>query len=157
MQLANIDRDKVLALKIKDDQREFISDNAFWLLQADRLNNWHGYTAVVDGATVGFTSYASCSHECIRIYKLMIDAEHQGRHYGKQLLDLIIGQILFNENTSHVCLTVGKGNKIAIDLYTKYGFSVISESNSAYVMMLPVVSAAFDNKLASDAPTAENN
>jgi len=91
----------------------------------------------VDSEPVGFMSFAPYNNDEIKLHKLYLKMEHQGKGFGKASLGYVIGYA--NEHCcKKVCLTVNKNNIKAIKTYERSGFicteSVINDIGGGFVM-----------------------
>jgi len=98
------------------------------------LANGVAYLRALEGEQLlGFAAYGPAGKE-IKLYKLYVHPEHQGRGFGRSLMDRVEqasgGQTLV--------LTVNKRNEKAIRAYQKHGFvireSVVVDIGGGFVM-----------------------
>ncbi|MCM3317425.1 GNAT family N-acetyltransferase [Rummeliibacillus stabekisii] len=113
----------VINLKVADEQKNFVASNLFSLAQAKAYPECICLAIYVEGVLVGFTMY------CIDvddgeywIYRLMIDAQYQGKGYGKAAMKKLMS--LIKEDTAHhmIYLSFEPENEGAKALYEKLGF-----------------------------------
>ena len=77
----------VLALKLTEDQQDFLSDNASSLEEAASDEDARPRAVVAGDRVVGFLMYdASMGDGEALIYRFMIDSRNQGRGYGRAAL-----------------------------------------------------------------------
>ncbi|WP_256872363.1 GNAT family N-acetyltransferase [Paenibacillus sp. 79R4] len=85
--LREIDRDNfydVIKLSVSDEQKEFVASNLFSLAQAKAYPECICLAINQDEVLVGFTMYCIDQEDQeYWIYRLMIDAAHQSKGYGK--------------------------------------------------------------------------
>jgi diamine N-acetyltransferase len=96
--LREIDRDNlraVLSLKVAPEQESFVASNAWSLAEAHFEPVLPWFRAIYAGETpVGFVmvEYDEPERTC-NLWRLMIAAPHQGKGYGKRVLELILEHV----------------------------------------------------------------
>jgi diamine N-acetyltransferase len=123
----------VKKLKVDEKQSKWVANINDSLIQASFLKNWHGYALCVGAKVVGFGSFANYEKipGSVKIYKMIIDKDEQGRGYGKKLLDLILNEI----NNDDVYIDLHSDNIPAKNLYLKR-FDILSDDGVTTVMKL---------------------
>ena len=118
----------VLALKVRDDQKQFAPSVGDMIARASVENNvW--YRAVYAGQSpVGFIKVWEENRQEPDLWGLMVDEDHQGHGYAKKAVELAIAE-LRNRNPSARRLCVGflKEDGNAGSFYEKLGFAVERE------------------------------
>lgn len=113
----------IAALSTADDQKGFVSGNAFSMAEASfEEEAW--YRAIyADDTPVGFAMLFE-DHEKNEygLWRFMIDKEHQGKGYGRAALLLLIDRIKNYPKAKVMELCVVPENAGAIKLYTSMGF-----------------------------------
>nr|WP_225778363.1 GNAT family N-acetyltransferase [Pseudomonas sp. Marseille-Q3773] len=113
------------ALRVRDEQSEFIASNTESLEQAAD-SPWCEPLAVRaqhSGEMVGFLMHALDPDENSRwIYRLMIDHQHQGRGYGRAALRALLAYLQQLPGGPGVALGVAPENIGARRLYAGEGF-----------------------------------
>jgi ribosomal protein S18 acetylase RimI-like enzyme len=99
-----------------------------------------------DGIPAGFASFSQHDDEAIyHLNKIYVLPSFQGKHFGKKLLDHIIGEIKKTGATS-LQLNVNRHNK-ALHFYEKQGFKIIRKEDinigSGYFMNDYVMELSF--------------
>jgi diamine N-acetyltransferase len=93
------------------------------------------YVLLEAQAPIGFMAYGSAEENRIKIHKLYILPEYQGKGLGKKLLDYAWNQL--PNDSSGLVLQVNKHNP-AKEFYLKYGFNMESEAQfdigAGYIM-----------------------
>ncbi len=124
--LKEIDRNNffdVIKLSVGEEQKEFVATNVFSLAQAKAFPECVCSAIYYDDILVGFTMYCmdADDHE-YWIYRLMIDAKHQSKGYGKAAMEMLIEKI--KEDTQHrvIYISFEPENIRAKQLYEKLGF-----------------------------------
>ncbi len=118
----------VAQLKVSDDQSHFVAPNSYSLAQA-AYESGNTPVAIYDDETlVGFAMY---THEPWQgefgIVRMMIDAQHQGKGYGRQAV-LALNDVLRRlPGCDSIILSVIKENTGAWHLYQSIGFVIYEE------------------------------
>jgi diamine N-acetyltransferase len=118
----------VVQLKVRDDQSHFVAPNSYSLALA-AYESGNTPVAIYDDETVvGFAMY---THEPWQgefgIVRMMIDAQHQGKGYGRQAV-LALNDVLRRlPGCNSIILSVVKENTGAWHLYQRIGFVIYEE------------------------------
>lgn len=80
------------------------------------------YLAILYGERIGLVSTNQVD-EVGSIFGFGIAPEHRGKGYGKELLHLIVNR-LRQEGKTEITLDVNSENKLALELYKKFGFRI---------------------------------
>ena len=116
--------DKVLSLRINDDQAGYVSSTAESLAQAYVYRETAFPFAVYsDGEIVGFImmGYYEAKQYCT-LWKLLIDRKHQHKGYGRKALELGIAFLKDRFHAREIYTGVIPGNANAQKLYESVGF-----------------------------------
>ncbi|MEM8860508.1 MAG: GNAT family N-acetyltransferase [Chloroflexota bacterium] len=113
----------VAALSVADDQKNFVSNNAFSMAEAS-FEEGAWYRAIyADDTPVGFAMLFINEEKAeYGLWRFMIDKEHQGKGYGREALQLVVDHIKSFPNATKMELSVVPENKGAIKLYESFGF-----------------------------------
>lgn len=116
--------DAVLLLKVKDDQKRFVSSTAESLAQAYVCPKTAFPFAIYnDDIIVGFIMMGYYEEKkYYTLWKLMIDQQYQGRGYGKAALELGIAFLRERFRIKEIYTGVIPDNKVAKNLYQSVGF-----------------------------------
>ncbi len=116
--------DEVLALKVSEDQRTFVSANSESLAQAYVYSETAFPFAVYeDSMVVGFIMMGYYeAKNYYTLWKLMIDSRYQNRGYGRKALEFGIQYLRERFSISEVYTGVVPGNTVAKKLYEAIGF-----------------------------------
>ncbi len=116
--------DEVLALKVHEDQKSFVSSNGDSLAQAYVYGGTAFPFAVCDGSeVVGFIMmgyYEAKSY--YTLWKFMIGSQYQNKGYGRRALELGIRYLQEQFDVSEIYTGVVPGNSITKKLYQSVGF-----------------------------------
>ena len=117
--------DSLLALRVHDFQRGFVSTVAESLAQAYAYRDTAYPFAVYEGdKIVGFIMMAYYeAKQYYTLWKFLIDREHQGRGVGRQALELGIAFMKERFGVSEIYTGVVPENAAAKHLYGSVGFS----------------------------------
>lgn len=111
-----------VSLTVSQEQRQFIASNAFSLAQAAYEPECTPLAVYAGETMVGFVMYVLDPDDGNWwIYRLMIDAKHQGNGYGRAALDLAIARIK-RPNCNKVVISIEPANDVARRLYEARGF-----------------------------------
>ena len=116
--------DTVLGLKVKEDQKSFVSTTAESLAQA-YVNPETAFPFAVcsDGETVGFIMMGYYAEKrYYTLWKLLIDRDYQYKGYGRKALELGIAFLKNKFGVSEVYTGVSPCNETAKKLYRSAGF-----------------------------------
>ena len=116
--------DDVLALKVAETQKGFVSTNAESLAQAYVYSETAWPFAVYDDETlVGFImmGYYEAKHY-YTLWKFMIDQRYQNKGYGRKALELGLAFIREKFHPEEIYTGVAPGNSVAKGLYESVGF-----------------------------------
>ena len=116
--------DDVLALKVAETQKSFVSTNAESLAQAYVYSETAWPFAVYDDETlVGFImmGYYEAKHY-YTLWKFMIDQRYQNKGYGRKALELGLAFIREKFHPEEIYTGVAPGNSVAKGLYESVGF-----------------------------------
>lgn len=116
--------DDVLALRVAEAQKGFVSSNAESLAQAYVYSGTAWPFAVYDDETlVGFImmGYYEVKHY-YTLWKFMIDQRYQNKGYGRKALELGLSFIKEKFHPTEIYTGVVPGNSAAKGLYESVGF-----------------------------------
>lgn len=126
IQLKEIDRQNfsaVVKLKVADEQQSFVASNVFSLAQAKVYPECVCWAIYNDETLVGFTMYCLDQEDQeYWIYRLMIDAQQQGKGHGKAAMELVIEQLKRDPEHHVIYISFEPENTGAQKLYEKLGF-----------------------------------
>ena len=117
--------DEVLALKVDESQKSFVSTNADSLAQAYVYSETAFPFAVYDDTTlVGFIMMGYYEVKSYyTLWKFMIDSRYQNKGYGRKALELGIKFLQDRFGVSEIYTGVVPGNTVAKKLYESVGFA----------------------------------
>ncbi len=143
VELRNIDNsnlEKCVALKVTDEQRQYIASNEDSLkAAAENGNVARPFAIYADNEMVGFTMFAfdeeyEDPNDRYWLWRFMIDKDLQGKGYGFWALKEIIKY--FEDNgANNIKLSTKEANVTALALYRKYGFKENGEMNGEEIVL----------------------
>lgn len=124
VQLVAVDADnRALALAPKPEQKHFVASNAYSLDQAAESDACVPLLIFANGEAVGFAMYALEPEDGhYWIYRMMVDARHQGKGYGMAAIKALTKLIFETTNCPLIALDVKPENVVARHLYESAGF-----------------------------------
>lgn len=117
--------DDVLALRVAEAQKNFVSTNAESLAQAYVYSETAWPFAVYDDETlVGFImmGYYEAKHY-YTLWKFMIDQKYQNKGYGRKALEQGLAFVKEKFHPEEIYTGVAPGNSVAKGLYESVGFA----------------------------------
>lgn len=129
----------VLWLKLNEDQQDYVASNAASLAEAWLCYDKARPFAVWDDTdgVVGFVMLdMKRGPERAEIWRLMIDAGHQGKGYGRQALEQVLDLLRQEGEKKELQINYVKGNDGAAHLYRSMGFAETGEMEGHEVVML---------------------
>lgn len=114
----------IIALNVGKGQEEHVTSNAVSIAQAKVQPECIPLAIYAAEKPVGFVMY------CIDrddgeywLYRLMVDAAHQGKGYARQGMRLVLDEIRKDATRHKMLLGVDPGAKAAVGLYESLGFA----------------------------------
>ena len=113
----------ITALNVKPEQINYVAPNALSVAQSKFYPSWVCLAAYEEDKPVGFSMYGIDDDDSsVWIIRMMIDKNHQGKGYGRQILEMTTGHIISNLNCREIFLSFVPGNDTAKKLYESFGF-----------------------------------
>ncbi len=115
---------EVLNLRVTKAQERFVASNAVSIAQA-HFSPQAWFRAVYAGESpVGFLMLSMQPEQGeYFLWRFMIDAQHQGRGYGRQALELLIRHVQGQPNATELTLSHVPGAGSPEGFYRKLGFA----------------------------------
>lgn len=132
IELRPIDKEnyrQCIKLQVRDDQNDFVAPNIVSLIEAHYEGNLSAMGIYSDETMVGFAMYEEEPGENGHrfIWRLMVDAAHQGKGYGKDATKEIIRILGAKPDCKEIWLSFESENKRAERLYLSLGFEHTGE------------------------------
>ena len=117
----------VTGLSVTPEQMGYVAPNAISIAEAYfEPKAWFRAIAAGD-ELVGFVMvYRDPEAQQFYVWRFMIDAQHQGRGYGKRAMELLLDEAR-GDGASHVTLSVVPGDQSALGFYKNLGFEETGE------------------------------
>ena len=120
-----------LGLRVREDQREFVSDSAGILARAYAYRDSRSQAFVIysDELPVGMAMYHDWDEaDAYDFSQFFIDQRYQGQGYGYEAAGLILDRMRLDGKYDKVCLCYIEGDDAAKRLYEKLGFHHTGEA-----------------------------
>lgn len=118
---------QIMRLNLTDEQRAFVADNAYSMLQAHYEPEYKLTPLAIyaDDTPAGFVMYGSSEHEgreLWAIWRLMLDVTHQRQGYGRAAIQQTIAHIQATIGCAELYISFVPANVGAQKLYASLGF-----------------------------------
>ena len=125
----------VTALAVAPEQEAYVAPNAVSIAEAHfEPKAWFRAIAAGD-ELVGFVLvYRDPEEQEFYVWRLMVDARHQGRGYGRRAMELLLEEARA-DGASAVTLSVVPGDASALGFYRRIGFGETGEVDDGEVVM----------------------
>lgn len=122
---------ELLQLKIKPSQKGFVEPIEECLEDAEEYPEYCPVGLYIEDEPIGFAMYGcfneNTTRERVWLDRLLIDKEEQGKGLGKKSFETLIDLLEDEYHCNKIYLSVFEDNKLAIDLYKKFGFQYTGE------------------------------
>ena len=122
--------------------QEWVTSNAFSMLQAVYDPGWTCRLILDDGKPVGFVFFGMWEEKQAPLFcRYMIDIDQQGKGYGAAALPLILEEMYALYGRRDIYLTLERANTRAVHLYEKFGFRPTGEMDGqeeVYILPCPI-------------------
>lgn len=119
---------EVIGLSVNDNQKSFIEDNAFSIVESKFYTYWNPSALYYEEELIGFAMYGCVPQENrVWLDRFMIDKRCQGKGYGKGVLTCLIKHIYNKYKCNEIYLSIFEDNKSALKLYKCFGFNFNGE------------------------------
>lgn len=138
--ISSDNREECIALRVTEEQEEYISHNMISLKDASENSNVaRPFAIYVDNKLVGFTMFAfdedyEDPNDRYWLWRFMIDRDLQGMGYGCAALKEIINYFRMH-GANNIKLSTKESNKKALTLYHKFGFKENGEMNDGEIVL----------------------
>lgn len=113
-----------IKLKVKSGQESFVASNVYSIAQKQFYPDVHAQAIYAGETMVGFVMWGEDTDDNpgdIWVWRLMIDAEHQGNGYAREAMTTIIDQVRAQNRTA-LFLSYEPENSYAAAFYARLGF-----------------------------------
>ena len=135
-EITDENRDAVLALRVGDEQSEYVADVAQSLadaVQYPETKPWYravcaddepvGFVMISDGITDPDPSLLGPYY----LWRLLVDERQQGRGYGRAAIDLVVEHVRSRPDAETLLVSCHLGPATPIPFYERYGFVLTGE------------------------------
>lgn len=120
-------------LRVKDQQKNFVAENAYSLVQSFYEENIYTLAIYYDETMVGFILYDfDLDLNGWSFSRFMIDHKYQGRGYGKRALAAFLGYFKNLHPHTDLFTSAELENETAISLYKSFGFNTLEPFEYTY-------------------------
>ena len=119
----------VIALRVRPEQQHYVSSNAVSIAEAHYYSQAWLRVIYADETPVGFVMLHDENlradpeiRDFYALWRLMIDAGHQGRGYGAQAMRLLVEHVKSNPNAVELLTSYKSGEDSPEGFYLKLGF-----------------------------------
>ena len=127
-----------LGLKVREDQRNFVSDSAGILARAYAYRDSRSQAFIIysDELPVGMAMYHDWDEESSYDFsQFFIDQQYQGNGFGHEAAKLVLERMKKDGKYDKVCLCYIAGDDAARKLYEKLGFHHTGEAYEDEIIM----------------------
>lgn len=113
----------ICALEVAPEQRGFVAPNAISIAQAHFEPKAWFRAVYADDEPVGFVMlFEDAEKPEYFLWRLMVDAGHQGKGYGRRTLDLVVERVRGLPGAAELLTSYVPGDAGPRDFYLRYGF-----------------------------------
>lgn len=122
----------ICALEVAPEQRGFVAPNAISIAQAHFEPKAWFRAVYADDEPVGFVMlFEDAEKSEYFLWRLMVDAGHQGKGYGRRTLDLVVERVRGLPGAAELLTSYVPGDAGPRDFYLRYGFVETGEVEGA--------------------------
>lgn len=119
----------ICALEVAPEQRGFVAPNAISIAQAHFEPKAWFRAVYADDEPVGFVMlFEDAEKSEYFLWRLMVDAAHQGKGYGRRTLDLVVERVRGLPGATELFTSYVPGDAGPRDFYLRYGFAETGET-----------------------------
>lgn len=124
-------------LSVADSQTEFVPSNLYSIAEAQFYPDAVPLAIYFENHMVGFILYGrdEPDHKW-KIFRVMIDAPHQGKGYARAALQQVIAGIIKQPDGHEIIICYHKPNEAARNLYAQFGFKELKTDDKDVVTAL---------------------
>jgi diamine N-acetyltransferase len=120
----------VLRLDVAEHQKSFVAPNSVSIAQAHFEPKAWFRAAYVGDEPVGFVMiYEDPDEPEYFLWRLMIDHHHQGKGYGRRVLEMVIDRVRGLPNAKYLKTSYATGEGSPGDFYHRMGFTDTGEED----------------------------
>ena len=126
----------ILNLRVTKAQEQFVASNAFSIAQAHFSPEAWFRAIYADETPVGFLMLSDQPDKGeYYLWRFMVDAQHQGKGYGRRALELLIEYVKTRPNVKELFLSHVPGTGSPEGFYHKLGFEHTGEKAGEELVM----------------------
>ena len=126
----------ILNLRVTEKQERFVASNAVSIAQAHFSEDAWFRAIYADETPVGFLMLSDQPDKGeYFLWRFMVDAQHQGKGYGRRALELLINHVKTRPNAEELFLSHVPGAGSPEDFYRKLGFEHTGEKTGEELVM----------------------
>jgi diamine N-acetyltransferase len=126
----------ICALEVRPEQRGYVATNALSIAQAYFQPRAWFRAIYADTTPVGFVMLdEDPKQQEYFLWRLMIDADHQGKGYGRRALDLVVEHVRSLPGARELRSSYVPGDNGPAEFYRSYGFVETGEMEGAEVVI----------------------
>jgi diamine N-acetyltransferase len=130
----------ILGLKVAPEQNIFVANNAFSIAQAHFEPKAWFRAIYADETPIGFIMLSDDDEKPeYFLWRLMLDARHQGKGYGRQAIARLVEYVRTRPNARELLVSYHPGDGSPRDFYLKLGFQETGQvEDGEIVLRLPL-------------------
>ena len=126
----------ILNLRVTKEQEQFVASNAVSIAQAHFSDDAWFRAIYADDTPVGFLMLSDQPDKGeYYLWRFMVDAQHQGKGYGRRALELLIEHVRTRPKAKELFLSHVPGTGSPEDFYRKLGFKHMGEKADEELVM----------------------
>jgi diamine N-acetyltransferase len=126
----------ILDLQVAPDQRQFVADNARSIAQAHFSKHAWFRAVYADETPVGFLMLEDQPEKPeYFLWRLMIDARHQGNGFGRRAVELLIEHVRTRPGATELLTSFHQAEGSPQGFYEKLGFTLTGEYEEGEAML----------------------
>ena len=126
----------ILDLRVTQEQEQFVASNAVSIAQAHFLEDVWFRAIYADDTPVGFLMLSDQPEKGeYYLWRFMVDAQHQGKGYGRRALELLIEHVKTRPNAKELSLSHVPGPGSPESFYRKLNFEHTGEKTDEELVM----------------------
>lgn len=136
--ITDSNKKEVLYLKTAQHQQGFVEPVSQCLAEAEKDTRYVPLALYENGKITGFSMYGKFDEQ-VWLDRYFIDERYQGKGLGRYFFRALVEYLVERYPNQPIYLSVFEQNKVAIQLYQKFGFSFTEDvdENGEKIMIYP--------------------
>lgn len=136
--ITDSNKKEALYLKTAQHQQGFVEPVSQCLAEAEKDTRYVPLALYKNGKIIGFSMYGKFDEQ-VWLDRYFIDEHYQGKGLGRYFFRELVEYLVRSYPNQPIYLSVFEQNKVAIQLYLKFGFSFTEEvdENGEKIMIYP--------------------